>query len=389
MNLSLPTAFIAGLLSFLSPCVLPLVPGYVSLISGISVEKLKEGGAGSSRAVLLGALAFSLGFSAVFISMGAAASSVGAFLLKNKALLFKIAGVIIVFFGLFLLGVIKIESLYREKRFHEAGGRGPLGSFVLGLAFAFGWTPCIGPILGAILALAATRDTIGQGVSLLAVYSAGLAIPFLLTAVGFDRFLAFSKGFRRHLVWVERTAGVLLIIVGLLIFSGQLTRLSGYFAFLNKIEQSLVRGDPVAQASATNLLEPLPDLTLPDRTGTPVRLRDLKGKVVVINFWATWCLPCKLEIPFFNKVYDEYRARGVEFIGLSVDVGGWKDIEQFEKEVPIGYQVLLADEKDQAAFGGILGLPTTLYVDRQGRIAYKYIGITDIDQLRAMIARLL
>ncbi|MFQ5927178.1 MAG: cytochrome c biogenesis CcdA family protein [Terriglobia bacterium] len=237
MNLSIATAFVAGLLSFLSPCVLPLVPGYISLISGISIEKLKEGGAagsGASRAVLKGAVAFVLGFSVVFIAMGAAASSVGAFLLQNKTLLYKIAGVIIVFFGLFLLGVFKIGALYRERRFHEAGGRGPIGSFVLGLAFAFGWTPCIGPILGAILALAATRDTVAQGVFLLAIYSAGLAVPFLLTALGLNRFLAFSQGFRRHLLWVERTAGALMVVVGVLIFTNQLTRLSSYLAFLNR-----------------------------------------------------------------------------------------------------------------------------------------------------------
>ncbi|MFQ5818142.1 MAG: cytochrome c biogenesis CcdA family protein [Terriglobia bacterium] len=234
MDLTIATAFLAGLLSFLSPCVLPLVPGYVSLISGISVEKLQEGSSEASRAVLKGALAFVVGFSVVFIAMGAAASSVGAFLLQNKTLLYKIAGVIIVFFGLFLLGVFKIGALYREKRFHEAGGRGAIGSFVLGLAFAFGWTPCIGPILGAILALAATRDTVAQGIFLLAIYSAGLAVPFLLTALGLNRFLAFSHGFRRHLLWVERAAGALLVVVGVLIFTNQLTRLSSYLAFLNR-----------------------------------------------------------------------------------------------------------------------------------------------------------
>ena len=224
----------AGFLSFLSPCVLPLVPGYVSLISGLSIEQLKEEGSGSGRAVFRGAVAFVLGFSVVFIALGAAASSVGAFLLNNKVLLYKIAGGIIIFLGLFLLGVFKLEALYREKRFHEAGGRGLVGSFVLGLAFAFGWTPCIGPILGAILALAATRDTIAQGVFLLAIYSAGLAVPFLLTAVGLNRFLAFSRGFRRHLIWVERAAGALLIVVGVLIFTNQLTLLASYLAFLNR-----------------------------------------------------------------------------------------------------------------------------------------------------------
>jgi len=388
-QLTLPTAFLAGLLSFLSPCVLPLVPGYVSLLSGISIEKLKEGGGTRTRSVLLAAVAFVLGFSLVFISMGAAASSVGAFLLKNKTLLYRIAGVIIVFFGLFLLGVFRLETLLREKRFQEAGGRGPVGSFVLGLAFAFGWTPCIGPILGAILALAATRETVSEGVFLLSIYSAGLALPFLLTAVGLNRFLAFSQGFRRHLRWVERVAGVLLIAIGVLVFTGELTRLSGYLAFFNKVEEKLFRMEKPTQTGTAAALTAVPDVALPDASGQLHRLRDFEGKVVVINFWATWCLPCKLEIPFFNQVYGEFRAEGVEFVGISLDVSGWKDIEEFQEEVPIEYLVVLGDDKTAEAFGGLPGLPVTIYVDRQGRIARKNIGITDIDDLRANIRALL
>ncbi|MBI2955805.1 MAG: sulfite exporter TauE/SafE family protein, partial [Acidobacteria bacterium] len=164
-------AFLAGVLSFLSPCVLPLVPGYISLMSGVSVEKLKGGETESTKAVAASSLLFILGFSAVFVGMGASASAVGAFLNEYRSLLLKIAGVIIILFGVFLLGLLKIPALYREKRFHELGGAGRAGSFLLGLAFAFGWTPCIGPILGALLLLAATKETVSEGVFLLAIYS--------------------------------------------------------------------------------------------------------------------------------------------------------------------------------------------------------------------------
>jgi len=389
MNLSLSAAFLAGLISFLSPCVLPLVPGYISLISGISIEKLKAGDAQATRAVLASAVAFAIGFALVFIAMGAAASSVGAFLLKNKSLLYKIAGGIIVFFGLFLLGVFKIGGLYRERRFHSAGRRGLLGAFVLGLAFAFGWTPCIGPILGAILALAATRETVAQGTFLLAIYSAGLAAPFLLTALGLNKFLTFAQRIRPHLRWVERGAGVLLIAVGVLIFANQLTRLSGYLSFLNALELSPPPAAAVTGASAAELLEPLPNISLPDRTGNLVRLHDYAGKVLVVNFWASWCLPCQVEIPYFNQVYLEYRSRGVEFLGVSVDAGGWEAIAKFEKEVPITYPVVWADEAAQETFGGLPGLPVTLFVNRQGRLAYKHVGLTEVEQLRALILRLL
>ena len=389
MSLSLPTAFLAGLISFLSPCVLPLVPGYISLISGLSSEKLREGKGQATPAVLVSAVAFVIGFSLVFVAMGAAASSVGTFLLKNKSLLYKFAGGIVIFFGLFLLGVFKIGSLYRERRFHGGGGRGLLGSFVLGLAFAFGWTPCIGPILGAILALAATRETVAQGTFLLAIYSVGLAVPFLLTAFGLNKFLTFSQRIRPHLLWVERFAGVLLIAMGVLIFTNQLTRLSGYLSFLNELELSLPPAAEMTEASAVELLEPLPSISLPDRNGNSLRLHNYAGKVLVVNFWATWCLPCKLEIPHFNRVFQEYHRRGVEFLGISVDAGGWEDIAEFEKEVPIAYPVVWADEAAQEAFGGLAGLPVTLFVNRQGRLAYKQVGLTELDQLRALIERLL
>lgn len=234
MTLSVFTAFLAGLVSFLSPCVLPLVPGYIALISGISIEKLKEKPEGSGRAVLLPSLLFVLGFSAVFIAFGASASSVGSFLLAHKTLLYKVAGAIIVLFGIFLLGWIRIPALYREKRFQGARRGGRTGSFLLGLAFAFGWTPCIGPVLGAMLALAATRETVAEGTFLLAVYSAGLGVPFLLTALGISRFLALYQSFRRHLQWVERVAGVLLVGVGVLVFFNKLTLLSSYLSFLNR-----------------------------------------------------------------------------------------------------------------------------------------------------------
>lgn len=233
-NVTILAAFLAGVVSFLSPCVLPLVPGYVALISGVSVDKLKEGGGEATRAVLVNSLLFVLGFSVVFVAFGASASAVGSFLLSHKVLLYRIAGIIIVLFGIFLLGIIKIPALYSEKRYQGAINPGKAGSFLIGLAFAFGWTPCIGPILGAMLMLAATRQTVSQGVFLLGVYSAGLAIPFLLTALGINKFLAFYQGFRRHLQWVERLAGVLLIVIGMLVFFNKLTLLSGYLSFLNR-----------------------------------------------------------------------------------------------------------------------------------------------------------
>jgi cytochrome c-type biogenesis protein len=235
-NLPLPlAAFFAGVLSFLSPCVLPLVPGYVSLISGASVEELQSPERRMFRTVMLHSLTFVLGFSVVFVALGAVATGVGQVVNEYHSLLSKVAGIVVIIFGLHLTGLLKIKALYADKRLHEVkGGASAMGSFAVGFAFAFGWTPCIGPILATILVLAGAQQTVWRGVVLLAVYSLGLAVPFLLTSLGVDRFLAFYGRFRRHLHTVEVFSGVLLIAIGVLIFLNNLRLLSGYLSFLNR-----------------------------------------------------------------------------------------------------------------------------------------------------------
>ena len=299
MQVSILYAFVAGIISFLSPCVLPLVPGYVSMLSGIGVEQLRTGQP-ARNSLFASSLAFVSGFSVVFISFGASASAVGQFLLQHKALMGPVAGAMIVLFGLhlvgwliklpvnaglviggvlavgaailwrrngtdavdpagvfgsvqllsvaliFLLGPSLTRWLNRDVRFHNLGSQtqeeakaggafsGITSGFLLGFAFAFGWTPCIGPILATILYLAADTHTIPRGIFLLAIYSAGLAVPFLLTALGINQFLGFYQKFRRHLHTVEVLSGVLLLFVGTLIFLNRLTWLSGKLGFLNK-----------------------------------------------------------------------------------------------------------------------------------------------------------
>jgi len=228
-------AFIAGVLSFLSPCVLPLVPGYVSLISGASVETLAAQDRRLLRSVMLNSVMFIIGFSLVFILLGAGATAAGQLVGRFRRDLTFVAGLVIIIFGLHLTGLLKIKALYADKRLHEVkGGSSPLGAFVVGFAFAFGWTPCIGPILAGILTLAAAEQTVGRGMALLAIYSAGLAVPFLLTSLGIDRFLAFYGRFRRHLHTVEVASGILLIVIGALVLTGRFTVLSGYLSFLNR-----------------------------------------------------------------------------------------------------------------------------------------------------------
>jgi cytochrome c-type biogenesis protein len=236
-NVSVLTAFVAGLVSFLSPCVLPLVPGYISIISGSSLDQLKANAKDSSlfRTVLLNSIMFIVGFSITFIMLGASASWIGQILLSRMKLLGQLAGLILIVFGIHLTGLFKINFLYKDKRFHNIDKpRGLVGALVLGLAFAFGWTPCIGPILAGILAIASTKQTVTEGMFLLSVYSAGLGIPFLLTSLALNKFLTFYGRFKRHFHAVEVASGALVIAVGVLILTGSLTRLATWFTFLNR-----------------------------------------------------------------------------------------------------------------------------------------------------------
>lgn len=235
-SLPLPiAAFFAGVVSFLSPCVLPLVPGYVSLISGASVEQLQSKDRKLLNTVLLHSLMFILGFTLVFVILGAAATSVGHLFKIYKKQLTWIAGAVIIVLGLHLTGIFRIKALYADKRLHSVGGgKSPFGAFLVGFAFAFGWTPCIGPILATILAVASDADTVTKGIFLLFVYSLGLAVPFLLTSIGINGFLSFYGKFRRHLQAVEVLSGVLLVAFGVLIMTRHFTVLSGYLGFLNR-----------------------------------------------------------------------------------------------------------------------------------------------------------
>lgn len=225
-NISIWTSFAAGIVSFLSPCVLPLVPGYISYVSGLSLDELSKSSDSNAalRKTLFGALLFVLGFSTVFTLMGASASAIGRLLLNHLPIINKIAGSLIILFGLHTMGVVRIPWLYYEKRFHSSGEMAHWFSpLVMGFAFAFGWTPCIGPILAGILALAATQSTVFQGTLLLFIYSMGLGIPFLLTALGVQYFLRFFARYKKFIRWGEICAGLLLVFVGVLIFTNKLT----------------------------------------------------------------------------------------------------------------------------------------------------------------------
>jgi cytochrome c-type biogenesis protein len=242
-------AFAAGLVSVLSPCVVPLLPAYLSLVSGVSVEELQESDDRSELRARIrhGSLGFVAGFSAVFIALGASATAIGSFLVGFRISLFglefgavEIAGVVIIVMGLHLLGVLRIPWLYRDTRYHVQGTpRGFLGTALVGAAFAFGWSPCVGPILGGILTIASSQETVYRGMALLAVYAAGLAIPFLLAGFSVEWFFRSLASVKRHVRRIEQVSGVLLVVLGVLVASNRLTALNAYFGFLNAVVEGV------------------------------------------------------------------------------------------------------------------------------------------------------
>lgn len=234
-GISLLSALIAGALSFLSPCVLPLVPPYLCYMAGVSVEDFRAGGPASGtlksrNAVILSSFFFTLGFATVFVALGAGASAIGLLLRQYIDILAKVGGVIIIIMGLNFLGLFRIGFLAREARFQGGGKPATLsGAYLMGLAFAFGWTPCIGPVLGAILGIAAGSDTAGTGAFLLAVYSLGLAVPFWIAALFSGAFMNFLGRFRRHLGLVEKVLGLLLVLTGVAFLTGFVANVAFWF----------------------------------------------------------------------------------------------------------------------------------------------------------------
>ena len=510
VNGSLTLAFLAGLISFLSPCVLPLVPGYISMLSGTGLEQIREGEL-SRSGLLVSAFSFVAGLSVVFISLGASASAVSRLLKENRSALTPVAGALVLLFGLHLLGILirlkprlgislgvllaalGVFSLVRRAPLFASLGAlhfislalicffgpamarwlnrdvhvrgtvaqpGMLSAFLLGFAFAFGWSPCIGPILTGVLLIAGRSANIGRGVLLLALYSAGLAVPFLLTALEMTRFLKFYQRFKKHLHTVELLSGGLLLFIGGLVFVNRLTWLTGKLSFLNAVTGWLERpltnekhgllfwslAGVLLAAIATLILvryrevftsmhrkttavvlvtvialivgtyfadkatrvkldgsasgtvradanfgTPAPEVTFKDLDGKDVPLSQYKGKVVLVNFWATWCEPCQVEIPWLIEMQQKYSSQGFTILGVDVDdegnnvVSAYTAKERFNvngEKLPMNYPILRGNDAVADKFGGLLGYPTSFLISRDGKIVKKVQGLVDYDEIK-------
>ncbi len=390
MDIGLGIAVLAGFLSFVSPCVLPIVPGYLTFITGMSFDELTSH---QNRSQLIlnaitKSLPFVLGFSLVFISLGASASAIGGVLRENLGLMKQVAGVGIIILGLHLAGLLPIPALLRDRRLSgEPTSPGMGRAFVAGIFFAFGWTPCVGPILAGILTLAATAETLTRGVLLLAAYSLGLGIPFILSAAFLNAFLSFFKGMKGYLRQLEVASGALLILVGGMIFTDSMGWLASKFTFLNAEELLTLESTPsTVEPKAAVAAEPPKtaygsyDFALKSIDGEPVKLSDYQGKVVLVNFWATWCGPCVVETPSLVRVYHKYRDRGFMVIGVAMQ-SEEDNVKNFVDKYRVPYAIARDTTNEVGLRYQVFALPSSFLFTGDGKVKKAFMGFVDEERL--------
>jgi cytochrome c-type biogenesis protein len=396
MDIGLGIALLAGFLSFASPCVLPIVPGYLTFITGMSFDELTSQHKRSQlvMSALVKSLPFVLGFSLVFIALGASASAVGAVVRANLGLMKTIAGIGIVILGLHLAGILRIPALLQEKRLDgEPAAPGVGRAFIAGIFFAFGWTPCVGPILAGILAMAATAETLNRGVVLLAAYSLGLGVPFILSAAFLNGFLSLFKGVKGYLRQVEVASGMLLVLVGVLIFTDRLSWISSRLTFLNP-EELLVSEAPsssveVATAEAKTA-SPYGeyDFALTSIDGEPLKLSDYQGKVVLVNFWATWCGPCVVETPSLVRMYNKYKSQGFAVVGVALQ-SEEDGVKEFVKRYRVPYAIARDTTSEIGLRYQVFALPSSFLFSPEGKVRKAFTGFVAEETLERELQKLL
>ena len=424
-GVSVLTVFFQGLLSFFSPCVLPLVPLYLGYLSGGIKGEVEEADAGAAAAkakLFLRVLCFTLGISGAFFVLGLGASAAGNFFGEHRMLFARIGGVLIILFGLYQLGLFGSSRVLGEE--HRLPFRlekmtmSPLTALIMGFTFSFAWTPCVGPALTSVLLMAGSAQSSGLGFLLIGVYTLGFILPFLAAGIFTAQLLGF---FRRHMKVVRYTVkagGVLMILMGALMFTGKMNDITGY---LSTVQTDAAQEDPSEEdedvggessdaggssgsdagsgaddgeeAERALRAAPLSDLELTDQFGNVHRLEDYKGKVVFLNFWATWCGPCRNEMPDIQKLYEEYAAQGdeAEVVILGVagpgigQEGSAEDIAAFMEENGYTYPVLMDESMEMFSEYGISAFPTTFMINKEGKV-YGYVpGQMTEDIMRSII----
>lgn len=425
INIPVITVFVQGLLSFFSPCVLPLLPLYISYLSGGTAVKKEDGRMHYRRSkVMLHTLFFVIGVSFAFFILGLGVSAVGTFFKSNQAMFARIGGIVVLLFGLYQLGILGFSpALERERRlpFHlDTFAMSPFTALLLGFTFSFAWTPCVGPALTSVLLMAASAATRTAGFLLIGVYTLGFVLPFLAVGLFTTTLLELFKKYQKVVRYTVKIGGLLMVLMGILMFTGKMNSVTGYLSKLSERPQTVqnsqteekaagadVSGDTDEEEGSSEsedvqendtseapVREEIPavDFTLTDQYGEEHTLEEYKGKTIFLNFWATWCPPCKAEMPDIQKIYESYDTEGEDalvVLGVAApsmgQEGTEEEIKAFLDENGYTYPVLMDTEGELFEAYGIYSYPTTFMIDREGNIFGYVNGMLTKDMMENII----
>ncbi|MBP3197565.1 MAG: redoxin domain-containing protein [Butyrivibrio sp.] len=397
IDISVISVFIEGLLSFFSPCVLPLIPVYMGYLSGGTLQKNENGEMTyDRRKTIVNTIFFVIGISMAFFVLGFGISAAGKFFSGNQLMFARIGGIVIVLLGLYQIGFLGTSRLlsgeYRLPIPIEKIGMSPITALIMGFVISFAWTPCIGPILSSVLILAASTASAGSGFALIGVYTLGYIIPFILVGFFTNSLLRFFSKYKNVVKYTVKIGGAILILMGLLMFTGKMNSITSYLSTIStkNVETETTVEDEVDSQEETEEVEEeseetseadaqekvaAPDFTLVDQYGQTHTLSDYRGKIVFLNFWATWCPPCRAEMPYIQELYEEYQAMDdpdVVFLGVAFpDYGSETSIEgitQFMEENGYTYPVLMDTDASLMLPYYITAYPTTFMIDPDGNV---------------------
>ncbi|WP_200796498.1 cytochrome c biogenesis protein/redoxin [Sporanaerobacter acetigenes] len=384
--------FSEGLLSFFSPCVLSILPIYLAILSGSNVKSIKEGDDNLKDSPLLkNTILFVLGVSTTFFILGTSINAISQFFTKNKETMNLIGGIIIMIMGLLYSGYLNLPFLQKGKRLNvDTRQMKPWTAYLLGFSFSFGWSPCVGPMLASVLIIASNSKSVLAGNLLILVYTIGFTLPFILIAIFYDKLFKYVDKIKLHMSTIQKIGGIILLLTGLVMTLGGTDKVIGYFKNSNKnvVEYNEEISDEYDEED-TKI--PAIDFTLVDQYGNTHTISEYKGKVIFLNFWATWCPPCRMEMPDIEAIYEEYEKNSGDVIILGVAApnlgkeGSEEHIKKFLKDNGYTYPVVFDQTGDILGQYSIQAFPTTFVIDKDGNLVSYVPGAVDKEFMKMLI----